>query len=74
MPAPLRIHYHRDFDGMVSAAVLARILLEKRDEQADWQGINYDQRPSAPTRASRSSISTSIRAPSTGSTTIRPRS
>lgn len=44
MSAPLVIHYHRDFDGMVSAAVLARILHEQRGETASWQGINYDQR------------------------------
>ncbi|MEM7306957.1 MAG: hypothetical protein AAF682_09815 [Planctomycetota bacterium] len=39
----LRIHYHRDFDGMVSAAVLARIL-QDRGEDVEWQSVNYDQR------------------------------
>jgi oligoribonuclease NrnB/cAMP/cGMP phosphodiesterase (DHH superfamily) len=39
----LRIHYHRDFDGMVSAAVLATIL-EDRGERVSWQSVNYDQR------------------------------
>ncbi len=39
----LRIHYHRDFDGMVSAAVLATIL-EGRGERVSWQSVNYDQR------------------------------
>jgi hypothetical protein len=41
---PLRIHYHRDFDGMVSAAVLATILREKRGEDPRWSSVNYDQR------------------------------
>jgi oligoribonuclease NrnB/cAMP/cGMP phosphodiesterase (DHH superfamily) len=41
---PLRIHYHRDFDGMVSAAVLAKILAETRDEDVSWTSVNYDQR------------------------------
>src|SRR5678815_401249 len=39
----LRIYYHRDFDGMVSAAVLACILQE-RGEAVDWESVNYDQR------------------------------
>jgi len=39
----LRIFYHRDFDGMVSAAVLACIL-EERGEAVDWESVNYDQR------------------------------
>jgi hypothetical protein len=43
-PEPLRIHYHRDFDGMVSAALLATILREVRDERAGWRSVNYDQR------------------------------
>jgi hypothetical protein len=42
--APLTIHYHRDFDGMVSAAVLAVILGETRGESAGWRSVNYDQR------------------------------
>jgi hypothetical protein len=44
MSAPLCIHYHRDFDGMVSAAVLASILREKFAEAPVWRGVNYDQR------------------------------
>jgi hypothetical protein len=40
----LRIHYHRDFDGMVSAAVLATILRERRGEEPAWSSVNYDQR------------------------------
>ena len=40
----LRIHYHRDFDGMVSAAVLATVLRDVRGLRADWRGVNYDQR------------------------------
>jgi oligoribonuclease NrnB/cAMP/cGMP phosphodiesterase (DHH superfamily) len=46
MPASdaLCIHYHRDFDGMVSAAILATILNSRRGEQATWRSVNYDQR------------------------------
>src|SRR5258705_12360494 len=44
----LTIHYHRDFDGMVSAAVLAVILAEKRGARAGWRSINYDQRANWP--------------------------
>lgn len=40
----LVIHYHRDFDGMVSAAVLAAILRDKAREDPGWRSINYDQR------------------------------
>jgi len=40
----LKIHYHRDFDGMVSAAVLATILRQRRGETPRWSSINYDQR------------------------------
>ena len=43
-PQPLVIHYHRDFDGMVSAAVLASVLGEVRGEDPRWQSVNYDQR------------------------------
>ncbi len=39
----LTIHYHRDFDGMVSAAILAN-LLRGRGENVAWRGVNYDQR------------------------------
>ncbi len=42
---PIRIHYHRDFDGMVSAAVLAVLLREtKGEEDVFWSSVNYDQR------------------------------
>lgn len=41
---PLRIHYHRDFDGMVSAAVLAWALEQSGQGRATWRSINYDQR------------------------------
>ncbi|MCY3004328.1 MAG: hypothetical protein NTV21_21235 [Planctomycetota bacterium] len=41
---PVRIHYHRDFDGMVSAAVLANALRERRGETPAWSSVNYDQR------------------------------
>ena len=44
MSHTLRIHYPRDFDGMVSAAVLAKILTETREEQVVWSSVNYDQR------------------------------
>ena len=45
MSDPLRIHYHRDFDGMVSAAVLAVVLGEVRGEtDVRWASVNYDQR------------------------------
>ena len=40
----LRIHYHRDFDGMVSAAVLATLLRERTGEEILWSSVNYDQR------------------------------
>lgn len=40
----LSIHYHRDFDGMVSAAILATVLREVRGEQPRWESVNYDQR------------------------------
>lgn len=41
---PLTIHYHRDFDGMVSAAVLAWMLERKTGERPLWRSVNYDQR------------------------------
>ena len=44
MAEPLRIHYHRDFDGMVSASILARILRERSGESVVWRSVNYDQR------------------------------
>ena len=40
----LCIHYHRDFDGVVSAAVLAKALRERCGEDPQWQSVNYDQR------------------------------
>jgi hypothetical protein len=43
-PARIRIHYHRDFDGMVAGAVLATVLRELRGEDPEWASINYDQR------------------------------
>lgn len=48
MPDPLRIHYHRDFDGLISAAVLATILRERAGEEPVWRSINYDQRTDWP--------------------------
>ncbi len=44
---PLRVHDPRDFDGMVSAAVLASVLSEaKLESDVRWSSINYDQRAS----------------------------
>lgn len=44
MVAPkLTIHYHRDFDGMVSGALLAHLLLA-RGEAPVLRSVNYDQR------------------------------
>jgi len=46
---PIRIRYHRDFDGMVSAAVLAVTLRETRgEEDVLWSSVNYDQREDWP--------------------------
>jgi len=42
--AELRIFYHRDFDGMVSAAVLATILRQQGAGPVAWESVNYDQR------------------------------
>jgi hypothetical protein len=44
MAGVLTIHYHRDFDGMVSAAVLATILREGERMDVAWASVNYDQR------------------------------
>jgi hypothetical protein len=44
MAGPITIHYHRDFDGMVSAAALAHVLREMKDERVEWRSVNYDQR------------------------------
>ena len=41
---PITIHYHRDFDGMVSGAVLSSILQEQKGEEVQLQSVNYDQR------------------------------
>lgn len=43
-PSPLRIYYHRDFDGMVSGAILAAILIDVFGERIQWKSVNYDQR------------------------------
>ncbi len=40
----LRIHYHRDFDGMASAAMLAEALIDTgRETEIDWLGLNFDK-------------------------------
>jgi len=44
MAGPITIHYHRDFDGMVSAAALAHVLREMKGERVEWRSVNYDQR------------------------------
>ncbi|MCI0585315.1 MAG: hypothetical protein L0323_00580 [Planctomycetes bacterium] len=42
---PLTIHYHRDFDGICSAALLAWCLREHFGRSdLRWRGINYDRR------------------------------
>ena len=41
---PICIYYHRDFDGMVSAAVLAAVLTDVFGEKPTWESVNYDQR------------------------------
>ncbi len=43
-PPALWIRYHRDFDGMVSAAVLSRILGDRGEKRVLLQSVNYDQR------------------------------
>ncbi|MEZ5975786.1 MAG: hypothetical protein R3F33_10275 [Planctomycetota bacterium] len=40
----LVLYYHRDFDGMVSAAVLARILRKRGASDIRFRHINYDQK------------------------------
>lgn len=42
--SPLCIHYHRDFDGMVAAAVLASVLTDVNGDRVEWASVNYDQR------------------------------
>ena len=44
MSDPLRIYFHRDFDGMVSAALLASILRGRGEADVSWSSVNYDQR------------------------------
>ncbi|MHC4380418.1 MAG: hypothetical protein ACYSU1_04945 [Planctomycetota bacterium] len=40
----MRIYYHRDFDGMASAAILADALETSRGEQnVRWAGVNFDR-------------------------------
>ena len=40
----LRIYYHRDFDGMASAAILAEALEETgQEERTAWSGVNFDR-------------------------------
>ncbi|HEX9793082.1 MAG TPA: hypothetical protein VGC54_03785 [Planctomycetota bacterium] len=40
----LHIYYHRDFDGMAAAAMLAEALVECRDEVGPtWSGVNFDR-------------------------------
>ncbi len=41
----LRIYYHRDFDGMASAAILAEALESSgREKRTTWAGVNFDDR------------------------------
>ena len=40
----LCIHYHRDFDGMCAAAILAHALKQTRNEDTLVRSVNYDQR------------------------------
>lgn len=42
--APLWIRYHRDFDGMCSAAILMHLLRDHRGERVRLRSVNYDQR------------------------------
>ncbi len=41
---PITVYYHRDFDGMVSAALLAWCLEKRGEPEVLWQSVNYDQR------------------------------
>ena len=46
----LTIHYHRDFDGLASAAILAWCLRERFGlAEVGWKGINYDRKRDWPT-------------------------
>ncbi|MCA9003025.1 MAG: hypothetical protein KDB61_13960, partial [Planctomycetes bacterium] len=40
----LTIYYHRDFDGMVSGAILARVLRDQGEDKIRFRHINYDQK------------------------------
>jgi hypothetical protein len=40
----LRIYYHRDFDGIASAAILADALRSMGRDDVRWSGVNYDVR------------------------------
>ncbi len=40
----MRIYYHRDFDGMASAAILADALEQTgREQSVRWAGVNFDR-------------------------------
>ncbi len=39
----LFLYYHRDFDGMVSAAILAKVLRGRGEKDIVFRHINYDQ-------------------------------
>ncbi|MGB0685342.1 MAG: hypothetical protein ACPGQD_04035, partial [Planctomycetota bacterium] len=40
----MRIYYHRDFDGMASAAILADALeATGREREVRWAGVNFDR-------------------------------
>lgn len=41
---PITIRYHRDFDGMVSGAILKTVLAQVRGEAALLESVNYDER------------------------------
>lgn len=44
MNSPLKIYYHRDFDGMASAALLAKALEEcGKEDSILWDGVNFDR-------------------------------
>ena len=41
----MRIYFHRDFDGMASAAILAQALEDSGLEtEVDWEGVNFDRK------------------------------
>lgn len=41
----LRVYYHRDFDGMAAAAILADALEARRGElNVTWSGVNFDRK------------------------------